>query len=152
VRADGQKQVLRISDYNAELSLYKPRGSRTKLGPVRQDSVASTSEEAFEAITEEFRPTLTFGVSFSSIGISLVNRQLVEILYTSVTEFSFDYANSNTAQSVNVALGQLQIDNQLHDAIYPVILQPTPFNREASGATPPPTVQSSVVWLKDEGA
>jgi vacuolar protein sorting-associated protein 13A/C len=76
VRADGHKQVLRITNYNPELSLYKPK--RTNSMPLSRQDTISGSAEAFDAITEEVLPTLAFTVDFAGIGISLVNKKLVE--------------------------------------------------------------------------
>ncbi|KAJ7181657.1 vacuolar protein sorting-associated protein 13 [Mycena crocata] len=148
VRADGHKQVLRITNYNPELSLYKPK--RADSMPLSRQSTISGSSEAFDAITEEVLPTLAFTVDFAGIGISLVNKKIVEVIYMSMTSLKFEYTNSTVAQSVNLSCGTLQIDNQLHDALYPVILQPTPIPKESNGTTALPTVQASLIWLKDQ--
>jgi len=150
VRADGHKQVLRITNYNPEYSLYKPRNRSNSGSIARQDTIAS-STEAFEAITEEVKPTLTFNVELAGIGISLVNRRMIEVVYVSMDTLKFEYMNSTVAQAVNLSCGTLQLDNQLHDAIFPVILQPTPIPKESNGVAALPTVQSSVIWLKDQG-
>ena len=46
---------------------------------------------------------------------------------------------------------QSQIDNQLNDAVFPVVLQPTPIAKDSSGVASLPTIQGSVIWLKDQG-
>ncbi|KAJ3800717.1 vacuolar protein sorting-associated protein 13 [Lentinula aff. detonsa] len=145
VRADGDKQVLSITNYNAEQSLYKPKRSNT--GSLsRQDTISSTVE-SFEAVTEEDAPTLGLSIHFSGIGISLVNRKLIEVIYVSLNSLAFEYTNSTVAQSFTVSCGTLQIDNQLHDALYPVILQPTPLPKDSAAL---PTVQASIILLQDE--
>jgi vacuolar protein sorting-associated protein 13A/C len=116
---------------------------------MRHDTIASASE-AFEAITEEVAPTLILSVEFVGIGISLINRKLVEVVYISMDAPKFQYTDSAIAQTVNLSCGTLQIDNQLHEALYPVILQPTPIVKKSNVAALP-TVQGSVIWLKDEG-
>ncbi|KAJ7038206.1 vacuolar protein sorting-associated protein 13 [Mycena alexandri] len=148
VRADGHKQVLRITNYNPELSLYKPK--RASSMPLSRQDTISSSTEAFDAITEEVHPTLAFTVDFAGIGISLVNKKMVEVIYMSMLALKFEYTNSEVAQAVNLSCGTLQIDNQLHDALYPVILQPTPIPKGSNGTTALPTVQASVIWLKDQ--
>ncbi|KAK0233092.1 hypothetical protein IW262DRAFT_1304036 [Armillaria fumosa] len=146
VRADGHRQILRITNYNPEHSLYKPKNKSS--GSIsRQDTISSA--EAFEAITEDIVPTFGFSINFAGIGISLVNRRLTEVIFVSMNTLSFDYSNSPVAQTVNISCGNLQIDNQLHDALYPVILQPTPMPKESNGVAPLPTVQASVIWLND---
>lgn len=75
----------------------------------------------------------------------------MEVVYVAMDALKFEYSNSAVAQSVNLSCGTLQIDNQLHDAIFPVILQPTPLGKESTGVGALPTVQASVIWLKDQG-
>lgn len=99
---------------------------------------------------EDVPPTLSFNMEFAGIAISLVNRKMVEVVYTSIESLKFEYSNSPVAQSLNLSCGSLQIDNQLHDALYPVIVQPSPISKEASGAAVLPTIQTSVIWLKDQ--
>lgn len=111
----------------------------------------SGSNEAFEAVTEEIQPTLTFNVDLEGIGVSLINRRVVEVIYLSLERLKFEYSTSAIAQAVNLSCGSLQIDNQLHDAIFPVILQPTPIAKETSDVAALPTVQASVIWLNDQG-
>jgi vacuolar protein sorting-associated protein 13A/C len=149
VRADGHKQILRVTNYNAERSLYKPKRNDTS-GLARSDTAIS-SAEAFEAVTEEVLPTFTFTVDFAGIGVSLVNRRMVEVVYVSMDTLKFEYSDSAVAQAINLSCGTLEIDNQLHDALYPVILQPTPIVKENNGVAALPTVQGSVIWLKDQG-
>ena len=111
----------------------------------------SGSNEAFEAVTEEIQPTLAFNVDLEGIGVSLINRRVVEVIYLSLERLKFEYSTSAIAQAVNLSCGSLQIDNQLHDAIFPVILQPTPIAKETSDVAALPTVQASVIWLNDQG-
>lgn len=149
MRADGHRQILRITPYVAEQSLYKPK-HRSTGSLSRSDTIASSSE-GFEAVMEEVSPTLTFNLEFAGIGISLVNRRMIEVVYISIEALKFEYGDSPVAQSVNLSCGSLQVDNQLHDALYPVILQPSPISKEASGVAVLPTIQGSVIWLKDQG-
>uniref|UniRef100_A0A5K1JWH3 CHIP6 n=1 Tax=Ganoderma boninense TaxID=34458 RepID=A0A5K1JWH3_9APHY len=148
VRADGPKQVLRISNYNMEHSLYKPRRRSTaSLG--RQDSM-SGSMDAFEAVQETVSPVLTVTLDLHGIGVSLVNKRLIEVVYLSLNALKFEYSSNPVAQSVTLSCGSLQIDNQLHDALFPVLLQPTPITQEAKSVAALPTIQASFIWLNDE--
>lgn len=150
VRADGHRQILRITNYVAERSVYKPK-RRDTIGLKRSDTAVSHAE-AFEAVTEEVPPTFSFDIDFAGIGISLVNRKMVEVIYLTANELKFEYNNSPISQAVTISCGALEIDNQLHEALYPVVLQPTPIPREANGVAALPTVQASVIWLKDQGS
>ncbi|XP_006454344.1 hypothetical protein AGABI2DRAFT_114096 [Agaricus bisporus var. bisporus H97] len=145
VRADGYKQILRITNYVPEQSLYKPRYRSNSLS--RQDTVSSA--EAFEAVTEQVEISLSAVVDLAGIGISLVDKRMVEVIYATIDDLKFEYTESTTAQAVNLSC-HLQVDNQLHDALYPVIIQPTPIPEDTSGVGTLPTVQASVIWLKDK--
>ncbi|KXN90021.1 Vacuolar protein sorting-associated protein 13 [Leucoagaricus sp. SymC.cos] len=146
VRADGYKQILRITNYDPDQSLYKPRSRSTSLS--RQDTISSA--EAFEAVTEEVEISLSVVIDLGGIGLSLVNKRMVEVVYATVDNLRFEYTDSTMAQAINLACGHLQIDNQLHDALYPVILQPTPIPKDVSGVGALPAIQTSIIWLKDQ--
>lgn len=120
------------------------------MGITRQDTLSS-SAEAFEVIAEEVVSTLSFTLDVAGIGVSLINRRLVEVIYVTMDALRFEYANTTVAQSVNLSCGSVQIDNQLHDALFPVILQPTPINKESADVGALPTIQASLIWLKDKG-
>ncbi|GLB36151.1 putative vacuolar protein sorting-associated protein [Lyophyllum shimeji] len=149
VRADGHKQILRITNYNPEQSIYKPRARSSSASIARQDTISSTAE-AFEAVAENVPVALTFTVDLSGIGVSLVNRRMVEVVYMSLDTLKLEYTDSSVAQAFNLSCGTLQVDNQLHDALYPVVIQPTPIGKEANGVAPLPTMQASILWLKDQ--
>jgi vacuolar protein sorting-associated protein 13A/C len=147
VRASGHQQVLRLSNYNEETSLYRPRSYSTS--SLRVDSISSGAE-AFEAITEANQPSFLLDVVLEGIGVSLVNRRVIEVVYLSLENLKLDYTSSSVGQSVNLSCGTLQIDNQLHDATFPVVLQPTPIASNVSTVAALPTVQLSLLWLNDE--
>jgi vacuolar protein sorting-associated protein 13A/C len=149
VRASGPTQILEITDYNAEYSVYRPR-HRESVSVAKVESAAS-SQEAFEAVTEEVAPSLALNLDLEGVGISLINRKMFEVVYVSANALKFEYSTSAVAQAVNLTCGSFQIDNQLHDAIYPVVLQPTPIAKESSGIASLPTIQGSVIWLNDQG-
>jgi len=59
--------------------------------------------------------------------------------------------DSEVAQTINLTLASIQLDNQLHDAIFPVTLQPTPLPKNDHAAlTNLPAVQASLMVLKDD--
>jgi vacuolar protein sorting-associated protein 13A/C len=149
VRASGHQQVLRLSDYNAEISPYRPR-HRTSSSSLRVDTISS-GVEAFEAVTEDVQPSFLLDVDLEGIGISFINHRVIEVVYLSLEGLKLDYTASSVAQSVTLSCNTVQIDNQLHDATFPVVLQPTPIAKEASGVAALPTVQLSLTWLNDQG-
>lgn len=111
----------------------------------------NSSQEAFEAIQEEVPYSLAFRIDFHGLGLSLINRNAVEVVYLSLNSLHAEYTNSPVAQAFNLACSSIQIDNQLHDALFPVVLQPTPLPKDASTVASLPTLQASIIWLKDEG-
>lgn len=116
----------------------------------RQDTISSTAE-AFEAVTEEAASNFTVLFNLAGVGISLINKRMVEVIYLVIDAIKFEYVDSTVAQSVNISCGTLQMDNQLQEALFPVILQPTPITKDSEGVGALPTVQASVIWLKDQG-
>jgi len=148
VRAQGPKQVLRISNYNPEQSLYRPKSRPGSATISRQDTLSSM--EGFEAIAENVKTVFTFVIQLSGIGLSLINKRLVEVVYMNIENLRFEYTDSTIAQAIILNFGSLQIDNQLHDTTFPVILQPTPISKEAVDIGALPTIQASVIWLKDQ--
>ena len=148
VRASGHQQVLRLSNYNEETSLYRPK-LHPSTSSLRIDTVSSA--EGFEAIIEDSQPSFLLDVVLEGIGVSLVNRRVIEVVYLSLENLKLDYTASSVAQSVNLSCGTLQIDNQLHDATFPVVLQPTPIASNISNVAALPTVQLSLLWLNDQG-
>ena len=149
VRAEARKQVIRITNYNPEISLYKPT-RRNTISIAQQDS-ASSSQEAFEAVREDILPAFTFSLDLEGVGLSLVNRKAVEVVYLSINSLKFDYSNSSVGAGVNLVCGSLQVDNQLHDAVFPVVVQPTPIPKDSTSVASLPTIQGSLYWLKDQG-
>jgi len=108
--------------------------------------------EAFETVAaEEVKPSLTFTVDLEGIGVLLINKRTVELLYLSSTGIKVEYMDSEVAQTINLTLASIQLDNQLHDAIFPVTLQPTPLPKNDHAAlTNLPAVQASLMVLKDD--
>lgn len=149
MRAEAHKQVLRITKYDPVVSLYKPK--RRQSGSLARQDTLSGSQDAFEAVQDEVAPTLSFNLDFEGLGVSLINRRMIEVVYLSLNGLKFEYSNSPIAQAINLSCGTLQIDNQLHDALFPVVLQPTPIPRNITAAAALPTVQASMIWLNDQG-
>jgi len=112
----------------------------------------SSTLDSFEAVSEESKPLMTFTLDLAGIGVSLINRRLMEVIYATLDQLKFEYVDSSVAQAVTLSCGSLQVDNQLHDALFPVILQPTPLPKGAAEVGALPTIQASIIWLKDQGA
>lgn len=142
IRAEDTTQVLTITNYREELSVYKP----ARPPPGRQDTLMS--QEAFEAIPLESAPTLTVLLLLEGLGISLMNRSIIEVIYLSTKAFQIEYSQSEFSQTINLSIGRLQIDNQLPEATSMVVMQPTPLPQRHSGSNLP-FIQCSVIILND---
>ncbi|KLO14457.1 hypothetical protein SCHPADRAFT_996578 [Schizopora paradoxa] len=148
VRADGQAQILSITNYREEESLYKLK--RQDSGTLsRRSSIATTQGLEFEAVEETVPLSLIFKLEMKGLGISLMNKKLVEVVYLSLRDLNIEYTSSSLLQSVTVSCGMLQVDNQLHDAQFPVVLQPTPIPKDLQKVAALPAVQASVVLMND---
>lgn len=151
VRADGPSEVLSIIDYKEEQSLYKFTARDADFLQLRRhDNIASSTSE-FEAIENYDSPTLSILVQLAGCGISIMNRKLIEICYLTIGDFKFEYSYNTLSQSYNLSFGTFQVDDQLHDAQFPVLLQPSPFTNSTRGAYLPPILQASFVILNDSG-
>lgn len=151
VRADGRQQVVSISPYRAETSLYKPKRAITST--LSRGDTLSSSTEAFEAVTEDSPPTFAFKTDFAGIGLSLLNKRLVEVVYLTLQGLRLEYTQSETSRGVSLACEVIQLDNQLQEGLYPVVLQPSPLPKKKNGALgAPPVVQLSFIVLNDQGA
>ena len=93
---------------------------------------------------------MSVNVDFDGIGLSLINRRLVEVVYLTLSKLKIEYTDSDVAQTLNVACGWIQIDNQLHEAIYPIVLQPMMVAREGNALDVLPSIQASLIVLKDQ--
>lgn len=152
VRSEGQARVLSISNYSEETSLSESRprsGTLDSTAPQRMVTLGS-SVETFEAFTEEIIPTIALTVELDGIGISMINRQLVEVVYLTLKKLKIEYTDSPVAQAINVACGWIQIDNQLHEAIFPVLLLPMSLPRDGNALEVQPALQASMLVLKDQ--
>lgn len=150
IRADGHMQILRITPYRPERNKYKPRKRSGSTLMARTESISSSSD-IFEAVPEQMSSTATYLIDLAGIGVSVIDKRLVEVLYVTIGDLKFEYATSHITQSINLSCGTLQVDNQLHDALFPVVLQPTPIPKSSPGVAPLPTIQASLIWLSENG-
>lgn len=106
------------------------------------------SQDAFETIQQESPPSLIVSVILEHFGLSLMNKSAVEVIYFSTEMFKLEYSTSNISQTINLSIGHIQLDNQLPEATFQVVLQPSPLPNRRTGP-PLPAVQASLVLLND---
>ena len=84
-----------------------------------------------------------FTVSFAQIGLSLIDSTPRELLFLSVKTLSLGVTSSRAHSSVSLTVRSMQIDNQLPNAVFPVLLQPhwTAEELVAGGGRAPPAIE-----------
>jgi vacuolar protein sorting-associated protein 13A/C len=142
VRTEGQSQVLVISRYDEQNSIYKPAR--------RTDSVSGSNSSAFETVETQEKPSLTLEVKLEGVGLSIVNKNLQELMYLSFRGLKMSYNNYATSYDASLDCGWIQIDNQLFGGLYPIILYPTIQPKDSKELEARPTLQAAVTVLRDD--
>lgn len=152
VRAEGQTQILSISNYLEEKSLFRRRLRPGAMGGTssQMDNTANPSE-AFEPVIEEDIPSLALVLDLEGVGISLMDKRLVEVLYVTFTKLDIKYTDSPVAQTIDLACNTIQVDNQFYEASYPVLLRAAPLPQGKNMSEGQPALQVSAVVVKDQG-
>lgn len=150
VKADGSSQLLIISPYNEDTSVYKPaRRQNTAGGMRRADSMDSLATQGFETVQVSERATLNVLVDLAGIGVSVITRKPDELLYLSLRGLKLGYSDYPTYHDAFIDCKWIQIDNQLFGGLYPIILYPTQVPTSGKELESHPTLQASVALLKD---
>ena len=149
MRAEGASQLLVISPYDEETSVYKPA---RKKGPVRSDSTdsLSTLNTQVEAIQVTEKPSLTVTVDFEGIGISIIDKKPQELVYITLRGLKLGYTDYPHYYDTYMDLKWIQVDNQLFGASFPIVLFPVQVPSDIKELEGHPTIQTSVAVLKDQ--
>lgn len=141
IAAEGPTQTLVLSNYRASRSMYKQ-----KSGTASQSSVAT----GFEAKDIESEVTFKAQLRLAGIGISLVNKNLKELLYTTFREIEVKYNDSKLYQTLNTTIKWVQIDNQLYGGIFPILLYPSVVPKTGKEMEAHPIVHAMITRVKDD--
>ncbi|RKP35136.1 hypothetical protein BJ085DRAFT_22499, partial [Dimargaris cristalligena] len=139
VIADHATQVLRLTSYNQNKSIFKPKLQRK-----------DTLREAFEIVDVSNVTTMTFRLRLEGIGLSLINAKLQELMYTTFRGIEFKYTDSTCNQSLNWMIEWVQIDNQLYGGLNEILLYPTIIPKTGQDTEIRPTLHVALVRAKDE--
>ncbi|KAI8143832.1 hypothetical protein BJV82DRAFT_668275 [Fennellomyces sp. T-0311] len=147
IKTSKSTQVLYLSPYNQSQSYFRPLSSQVSLASA--SSQETVAREGFETV--DVKPVIFFMVELkmSQIGISMVNKQLQEIAYITFRGLELKYTESNMYQSLRWFIKWVQIDNQLYDAVYPILLYPTNVTKEGANEILP-TFQLGLDRVKDD--
>ncbi|KAI3625696.1 hypothetical protein CBS9595_001057 [Malassezia furfur] len=141
VRADGETQTLVISPYSESKSNFKlaQTGARSEV-----------REAGFEAVDVDNSIVFAFKVQLAGVGVSFISNKVVEIAYCTFRGLELSYTESQVTTAVNVICKWIQIDNQMYGSIFPIVLYPTIVPKDGKELDVHPTLQASVIRLKDE--
>ncbi|KAJ2809144.1 Vacuolar protein sorting-associated protein 13 [Coemansia guatemalensis] len=151
VAASGPRQVLRLSAYAPEHSLYAPRVTRSATMHSQRSSMSQrTADERFEVVEPDDRTSLAVRFALEGgIGVSLINRYSSEILFATLADVEAKYSASTSNQTFRLSVKWLQVDNQIYGALFPIVLYPTTLGATAAGVSAPPALQLVIVRAKD---
>lgn len=150
VRADGPTQTLVLSNYSEELSNFKLKRQNSTFS--RSDTVSSVNSKdgGFVAVDVDTNILTALNLDFEGVGISLINQNVQELAYVSFRGLELHYTESEVTTAVNVICKWIQIDNQLFGGLFPIVLYPTVLPKDGKDLEVHPTLQASVIMLKDE--
>ncbi|WRT64162.1 uncharacterized protein IL334_001091 [Kwoniella shivajii] len=151
VQADGGSQLLILSPYNEETSVYKPT-KRAPGGMRRTDSTdtLSSATASYETVSVSEKASLNVSVELEGIGISVITKRPDELLYVSVRGLKLGYSDYPQYYDAFIDCKWIQIDNQLFGGLFPIILYPTVVPKDGKELESHPTLQASVAVLKDQ--
>ncbi|KAL9586008.1 MAG: hypothetical protein Q9203_004021 [Teloschistes exilis] len=141
IAADGPTQTLVLSNYKQSKSLYKQKSAQGSQG-----SLASS----FEVKEQESDVTFKAQLRLAGIGISLVNKNLRELLYLTFREIEFKYSDSRLYQTLNATIKWVQIDNQLYGGIFPILLYPSVVPKTGKEMEAHPIFHTMITRVKDD--
>ena len=140
VVAKGPTQTLELSNFKQSKSLYKQKSG----------SASSSTTGGFEVKDMDTDVTLKAQLRLAGIGISLVNRQLKELVYITLRDIEVKYSDSALYQMLNTTIKWIQIDNQLYGGIFPIILYPSVVPKTGKEMEAHPIFQTNIIRVKDD--
>lgn len=150
---DNGVQVLVLSNYNQEQSLYKLRSQRRFQSETSITSSITSSSDKFE-VDESLDSKLNARVviSFSGIGISFINDRLQELCYINILGLEFRFNDSEMYQNLSFKMKWIQIDNQLFGGVYETVLYPTKIPKDSKEIDIHPSLSGAISKVKDESS
>ncbi|KAJ3031870.1 UNVERIFIED_CONTAM: hypothetical protein HDU68_011629 [Siphonaria sp. JEL0065] len=124
VHAEGPTLVISLGNYNESNSMYK------RLSIRGGGSSVVAADEGFQKLNKEVTEQMTLQIRLEGIGISVIDRQVKELLYASAKNIEFAYVDTSMAQSITFSINWLQIDNQRYGSLDPIFLYPSVLPKE----------------------
>lgn len=136
VVADGPTQTLVLSDYDPNISVYKVMST-------------AQSTEQFTIQEDEGETESSISIQLEGIGISIINRRMQELCYVTLRGIELQYKSSELYDTYSVKMKWIQIDNQLHGGIYPILLFPSVIPQNGKEMDTHPTFSGSITKVRD---
>lgn len=141
IAAEGPTQTLVLSNYTQSKSLYKQKSAEASQG-----SIATS----FEVKDVDSEVTFKAQLRLAGIGISLINKNMKELLYATFREIELKYSDSLLYQTLNSTIKWIQIDNQLYGGIFPILLYPSVVPKTGKEMEAHPIFHFMVTKVKDD--
>lgn len=141
IAAEGPTQTLILSNYTQSKSLYKQKSAEASQG-----SIATS----FEVKNVESEVTFKAQLRLAGIGISLINKNMKELLYATFREIELKYSDSLLYQTLKSTIKWIQIDNQLYGGIFPILLYPSVVPKTGKEMEAHPIFHFMVTKVKDD--
>lgn len=141
IAAEGPTQTLILSNYTQSKSLYKQKSAEASQG-----SIAT----GFEVKDVESEVTFKAQLRLAGVGISLINKNMKELLYATFREIELKYSDSLLYQTLNSTIKWIQIDNQLYGGIFPILLYPSVVPKTGKEMEAHPIFHFMVTKVKDD--
>lgn len=151
VRAEGPTQAIRFYNYTEDDSVFKIQRPSSNEPLSRVGSPSGTREGVFEAVDIEVVTNFSFGISLEGIGISVVTKNMQELIYASFRGVTAKYTDSTANVAYDLGVKWIQVDNQLFGGLYPILIYPSVIPKDGKELEVHPSLQASVIVLKDEG-
>ncbi|KAH0077924.1 vacuolar protein sorting-associated protein 13, partial [Aureobasidium melanogenum] len=87
---------------------------------------------------------------FAGLGISLINRQLKELVYVTLRDIDLSYKDSPLYQTISSTIKWIQVDNQLYGGIFPLIFYPSVVPKTGKEMEAHPIFKAAITRVKDD--
>lgn len=139
--AEGPTQTLALSNFKPSKSMYRQQREQAS-----QTSLA-TGFEIKELNSEvNFKAQLRFG----GVGISLINKNMKELLYLTFRDIELKLRESPLYQTLNASIKWIQIDNQLYGGVFPILLYPSVVPKTGKEMEAHPIFHTMITRVKDD--
>lgn len=140
VVADGPTQTLVLSDYDPSMTLYKVDTNAS------QASIAAKPA----AQVDEGPLSLSVELNLEGVSLSVINAELQELCYVTIRGMELRFRVSEIYETVTTKLKWIQIDNQLPNSVFPILLYPSVVPHIGREMESHPIFSASISKVRDD--